>query len=81
MADIFQQPLYLSSHILFSLPHVTAQFVLKWILKAQLQQDDIPLILENCNYSEYFIKTANDLQIMDAINSCYEEYKILKKNK
>jgi hypothetical protein len=26
-----------------------------------------------------FIKTANDLQIMDAISGCYEEYKILKK--
>jgi len=47
----------------------------------EINKDDIPLILENCNYSEYFIKTANDLQIMDAINSCYEEYKILKKNK
>jgi hypothetical protein len=39
---------------------------------------DIPEILQRCNYSESFIKTANDLQIMDAI-SCYEEYKILKK--
>jgi hypothetical protein len=25
------------------------------------------------------LKTANDLQIMDAISGCYEEYKILKK--
>ena len=47
----------------------------------EISKDDIPLILENCNYSEYFIKTANDLQIMDAISSCYEEYKILKKSK
>ena len=47
----------------------------------EISKDDIPIILENCNYSEYFIKTANDLQIMDAINACYEEYKILKKNK
>jgi hypothetical protein len=47
----------------------------------EIDKDDIPLILQNCNYSEYFIKTANDLQIMDAISSCYEEYKILKKNK
>lgn len=47
----------------------------------EIDKDDIPLILQNCNYSEYFIKTANDLQIMDAINSCYEEYKILNKNK
>jgi hypothetical protein len=47
----------------------------------EINKDDIPLILQNCNYSEYFIKTANDLQIMDAISACYEEYKILKKNK
>jgi hypothetical protein len=40
---------------------------------------DIPEILQRCNYSESFIKTANDLQIMDAISGCYEEYKILKK--
>jgi hypothetical protein len=25
-----------------------------------------------------FIQTANDLQIMDAISGCYEEYKVLK---
>jgi len=47
----------------------------------EVDKDDIPLILQNCNYSEYFIKTANDLQIIDAISACYEEYKILKKNK
>lgn len=47
----------------------------------EIDKDDIPMILENCNYSEYFIKTANDLQIMDAISACYEDYKILKKNK
>lgn len=47
----------------------------------EVGKEDIPLILENCNYSEYFIKTANDLQILDAISACYEEYKILKKNK
>jgi hypothetical protein len=47
----------------------------------EIDKDDIPLILQNCNYSEYFIQTANDLQIMDAISLCYEEYKVLKKNK
>lgn len=47
----------------------------------EIDKDDIPLILQNCNYSEQFIKTANDLQILDAISGCYEEYKVLKKNK
>jgi hypothetical protein len=43
-------------------------------------KEDIAGILERCNYSEEFIKTANDLQIMDAISGCYEEYKILNKD-
>lgn len=45
-----------------------------------VDKQDIAEILQRCNYSEEFIKTANDLQIMDAISACYEEYKVLKKN-
>jgi hypothetical protein len=44
-----------------------------------VNKNDIPEILARCNYSESFVKTANDLQILDAISDCYEEYKILKK--
>lgn len=44
-----------------------------------IDKNDIPEILAKCNYSEAFVKTANDLQILDAISDCYEEYKILKK--
>ncbi|OYU84562.1 MAG: hypothetical protein CFE24_05870 [Flavobacterium sp. BFFFF2] len=44
-----------------------------------INKNDIPEILSRCNYSEAFIKTANDLQILDAISACYEEYKVLKK--
>ncbi|WP_396152528.1 carboxypeptidase-like regulatory domain-containing protein [Flavobacterium sp.] len=44
-----------------------------------VDKKEIPEILERCNYSESFIKTANDLQVLDAINDCYEEYKILKR--
>lgn len=43
-----------------------------------ISKEDIPEILARCNYSESFAKTANDLQVMDAISECYEEYKILK---
>lgn len=46
-----------------------------------VSKDDIADILERCNYSEDFIKTANDLQIMDAISGCYEEYKALNRSK
>ncbi len=44
-----------------------------------VDKNDIADILDHCNYSEAFIKTATDLQIMDAISGCYEEYKVLKK--
>jgi len=44
-----------------------------------IEKNEIPEILQHCNYSQSFIETANDLQIMDAISQCYEEYKVLKK--
>lgn len=44
-----------------------------------IDKKDIPEILQHCNYSEAFIETANDLQILDAISQCYEQYKVLKK--
>jgi hypothetical protein len=51
----------------------------KLLLYLGIDKKEIPEILQRCNYSDSFIKTANDLQIMDAISGCYEEYKILKK--
>ncbi|WP_213522387.1 carboxypeptidase-like regulatory domain-containing protein [Nonlabens sp.] len=47
----------------------------------QLDKVDIDAILRNCQYSKQFIETANDLQILDAISECYEEYKVLKTSK
>jgi hypothetical protein len=44
-----------------------------------VDKKEIAEILQRCNYSESFIKSANDLQIMDAISECYEQYKVLKK--
>lgn len=46
----------------------------------QLERNDLDQILNNCNYSEDFIRTANDLQILDAISECYEEYKVLNRD-
>ena len=40
---------------------------------------EIAEILQRCNYSESFVQTANDLQILDAISECYEQYKVLTK--
>ncbi len=47
----------------------------------QIKKVDIEDILNNCNYSKSFITTANDLQILDAISSCYEEFKVLNRKK
>ena len=44
-----------------------------------VDKKEIAEILTRCNYSEDFINTANDLQIMDAISECYEQYKVLSK--
>ena len=50
-------------------------------LMALLQVDkmDIDEILRRCNYSNDFIRSANDLQILDAMSGCYEEYKVLNR--
>ncbi|SDE66459.1 CarboxypepD_reg-like domain-containing protein [Pricia antarctica] len=45
----------------------------------QIEKVDIQDILNNCNYSKSFITTANDLQILDAISSCYEDFKVLNR--
>lgn len=47
----------------------------------QLEKVDIEDILNNCSYSKSFIKTANDLQILDAISGCYEDFKVLNRDK
>jgi hypothetical protein len=53
------------------------------MLMVLLQVDKIDLdeIVSQCNYSKDFIETANDLQILDAISECYEEYKVLTRNR
>ena len=47
----------------------------------QLEKLDIDEILNNCSYSKSFIRTANDLQILDAISECYEQYRILNRGR
>ncbi|WP_449441481.1 carboxypeptidase-like regulatory domain-containing protein [Ulvibacter antarcticus] len=47
----------------------------------QLERVDIDEILNKCSYSSDFIKTANDLQILDAISECYEQYKVLNRDR
>ena len=47
----------------------------------QVDKVDLDEIVSQCNYSKGFIQTANDLQILDAINECYEEYKLMNRNR
>ncbi len=41
---------------------------------------DLDFLITQCNYSDEFISKANDLQVLDAISECYEEYKVLNKS-
>ena len=45
----------------------------------QVNRVDIDEILRRCNYSKDFMENANDLQILDAISGCYEEYRVLNR--
>jgi hypothetical protein len=47
----------------------------------QVDKFDLDEIVNQCNYSKDFIDSANDLQMLDAISECYEEYKVLNRNK
>ncbi|WP_093368189.1 carboxypeptidase-like regulatory domain-containing protein [Psychroflexus sediminis] len=45
----------------------------------QISKEDIDQVLDRCNYSRDFITTANDLQVLDALSSCYEDYRAIKR--
>lgn len=47
----------------------------------QVDRVDLDEIVRQCNYSKDFINSANDLQILDAISGCYEEYKVLSRGR
>ncbi|MFD2824077.1 carboxypeptidase-like regulatory domain-containing protein [Lacinutrix iliipiscaria] len=47
----------------------------------QVDRVDLDEIVSQCNYSKDFINTANDLQVLDAISECYEEYKVLSRSR
>jgi len=36
-------------------------------------------LLNECNYSDYFIRSASDLQLIEAVLLCYENHKAIKK--
>ena len=65
------------------LRNLLASRVDREMLMVLLQVDRIDLdeIVTQCDYSKGFIQSANDLQILDAISECYEEYKLLSRGR
>ena len=47
----------------------------------QMDNEQLSKLLIDCNYSDYFIKKASDLQMIEAVLDCYENYKAIKKGK
>ncbi|WP_239708415.1 hypothetical protein [Tenacibaculum finnmarkense] len=47
----------------------------------EMDSQELHKLLSNCEYSDYFIKKASDLQIIEAVLNCYENYKAHKKGK
>ncbi|MEI6866091.1 carboxypeptidase-like regulatory domain-containing protein [Flavicella sp.] len=43
-----------------------------------MNEKQLEELLDDCNYSEYFIRSASDLQVVEAILDCHENYKALK---
>lgn len=46
-----------------------------------MDRQELSELLTDCDYSEYFIKKASDLQMIEAVLDCYENYKAIKKGK
>jgi len=47
-----------------------------------VEKKDVYLVLESCDYSETFLKNANDLQILEALLQCYKRYqRFIEKDK
>lgn len=47
----------------------------------EMDRTELLKLISDCNYSDYFIKKASDLQMIEAVLDCYENYKALKKGK
>tara|TARA_Y100000034_G_scaffold137038_1_gene219295 strand:- start:234939 stop:235763 length:825 start_codon:yes stop_codon:yes gene_type:complete len=47
----------------------------------EMDRQELTELLEDCKYSDYFIKKASDLQMIEAILDCYENYKAIRKGK
>lgn len=44
-----------------------------------MDSQELTDLLNECNYSDYFIRSASDLQLIEAVLLCYENHKAIKK--
>lgn len=47
----------------------------------EMDSNELMKLVSDCNYSDYFVKKASDLQMIEAVLDCYENYKALKMGK
>ena len=45
----------------------------------ELSRSELDELLDDCNYSDYFIRKASDIQVIEAVLECYETHKAIKK--
>ncbi len=45
----------------------------------ELSRSELDELLDDCNYSDYFIRKASDIQVIEAVLECYENHKAIKK--
>ncbi|MCF6279603.1 MAG: carboxypeptidase-like regulatory domain-containing protein [Flavobacteriaceae bacterium] len=45
----------------------------------ELSRGELDELLDECNYSDYFIRKASDIQVIEAVLECYESHKAIKK--
>jgi hypothetical protein len=55
---------------------VNREIMLEYLELSRQELDDL---LGECNYSDYFIKKASDIQVIEAVLECYENHKAVKK--
>ena len=46
-----------------------------------MSRKELDDLLKECNYSNSFTKKASDLQIIEAVLECYENYRAIKEGK
>lgn len=44
----------------------------------ELTRAELDELLDDCNYSDYFIQTASDIQVIEAVLECYDNYIAVK---